>query len=138
MWSDWNWTWTQNHLVLKRTLNHLAKLDIQGTIECGFTLKRVRDMTRTYSLSFVFWTPALTGPNCYFQKHCTSKILHLNLMVVSKQHPNLFYFDRTATDLIWPLVNGRFGSVTVLWDHNKFMCWKLFYRCHNCFFHVLS
>ena len=24
-------------------------LDIQATIECGFTLKRVRDMTRTYS-----------------------------------------------------------------------------------------
>ena len=24
-------------------------LDIQANIECGFTLKRVRDMTRTYS-----------------------------------------------------------------------------------------
>ena len=72
-WSDYNWTRTQNHLVLKQTLNHLAKLvlglspvavtspsdfapalskeflDIQATIECGFTLKRVRDMTRTYS-----------------------------------------------------------------------------------------
>ena len=24
--SDWNWTWIQNHLVLKRTLNHFAKL----------------------------------------------------------------------------------------------------------------
>ena len=24
--SDRNWTWTQNHLVRKRTLNHLAKL----------------------------------------------------------------------------------------------------------------
>ena len=24
-------------------------LDIQATIECGFTLKRIRDMTRTYS-----------------------------------------------------------------------------------------
>ena len=32
-----NGTRTQNHLVLKRTLNHLA------------TLKRVRDMTRTHS-----------------------------------------------------------------------------------------
>ena len=31
--SDCNWTRTQNHLVLKRTLNHLAKL---ATIECGF------------------------------------------------------------------------------------------------------
>ena len=24
-------------------------LDIQATVECGFTLKRVRDMTRTHS-----------------------------------------------------------------------------------------
>ena len=23
--SDWNWTWTHNHIVHKRTLNHLAK-----------------------------------------------------------------------------------------------------------------
>ena len=28
-------------------------LDIQATIECGFNLKRVRDMTRTYSLVYV-------------------------------------------------------------------------------------
>ena len=27
-------------------------LDIQATIECGFTLKYVRDMIRTYSVSF--------------------------------------------------------------------------------------
>ena len=99
--SDCNWTRTQNHLVLKRTLNHLAELakwlscvlstylygaldcmflschvrvsewirtlylpECQGTpcskkarnlkfmwlkFECGFTLKRVRDMIRTYS-----------------------------------------------------------------------------------------
>ena len=33
-------------------------------------------------LTFVFWTPALTGPNCYFQKHCTSKIVQLKLMIV--------------------------------------------------------
>ena len=40
------------------TLQDLAKtrkkeqkdLDIQATIDCGFTLKRVRDMTRTYNL----------------------------------------------------------------------------------------
>ena len=28
----------------------LEHLDSQATVECGFTLKRVRDMTRTYSL----------------------------------------------------------------------------------------
>ena len=86
--SDWNGTRTHNHLVHKRTLNHLAKLakwlscvmstylyrafdciflsyhvrtsditsvsgkeflDILSNIEFGFTLKCVRDMTRTYS-----------------------------------------------------------------------------------------
>ena len=39
---DCNWTRTHNHLVRKRTLNHLAKLT-------RFTLKRESDMTRTYS-----------------------------------------------------------------------------------------
>ena len=29
-------------------------LDIQATIECGFTLKRVHDMTKTYSYFGVF------------------------------------------------------------------------------------
>ena len=29
-------------------------LDIQATIECGFTLKRVRDMIKTYNLQYVF------------------------------------------------------------------------------------
>ena len=73
--SHCNWTRTQNPLVRKQILNFLAIwlivglgtnwfwvpvqlqsfkcqisglfLDIQATIECGFTLKRVRDMTRT-------------------------------------------------------------------------------------------
>ena len=29
-------------------------LDIQATTECGFTLKRVRDMIKTYSLTVLF------------------------------------------------------------------------------------
>ena len=42
---DCNWTWISNFAPA------LSKefLDIQATIECQFTLKRVRDMTRTYS-----------------------------------------------------------------------------------------
>ena len=37
-------------------------LDIQANIECGFTLKRVRDMIRTYSVRIYF-------ENCpYFKK----------------------------------------------------------------------
>ena len=34
---------------LKEHMVSLEFLDIQATIECGFTLKRVRNMTRTYS-----------------------------------------------------------------------------------------
>ena len=53
---DCNWTRTQKHLVFKRTLNHLAKL------ACGFTLKHVRDMIRTYSQCFlILW---LLGTDC--------------------------------------------------------------------------
>ena len=60
-----NGTRTRNHLVCKRTLNRLAKLvsktsdiapvsskeflDIQATIECGFTLKHVCDTITTCS-----------------------------------------------------------------------------------------
>ena len=60
--SDCNETRTYNHLVRKRTLNHLWSVwpvfmavlskeffDIQATMECGFTLKRVSYMKRTHS-----------------------------------------------------------------------------------------
>ena len=30
-------------------------LDIQATVECGFTLKRVRDMIRTYSQGYILF-----------------------------------------------------------------------------------
>ena len=35
------------HSIVAHSIVHT--LDIQATIECGFTLKRVRDMIRTYS-----------------------------------------------------------------------------------------
>ena len=51
-WSDCNWTRTQNHLVLKRTLNHLAKLAkwsscvlstyLYGAFDCMFLSCHVR------------------------------------------------------------------------------------------------
>ena len=45
---------THNLLFHKRTLNHLLRarssLTFGWTIECGFTLKPVRDMVITYSL----------------------------------------------------------------------------------------
>ena len=54
----WFWVWVQLqslklqilHLLWERTF-----LDIQATIECGFTLKCIRDMTRTYSQFHNIW-----------------------------------------------------------------------------------
>ena len=43
----YNWAWTHNHLIHKRTFNPSAK-----PIKCGFTLKRAQDMTRTYTLVY--------------------------------------------------------------------------------------
>ena len=48
-------------------------LDIQATVECGFTLKRLRDMTRTYGPRYVaFYNPWPTlqskGMHAIFQK----------------------------------------------------------------------
>ena len=42
---------THNHLIHKQTFEHLAKLGKCGLnwLECGFTLKPVRDMIITYS-----------------------------------------------------------------------------------------
>ena len=114
--SDFNWTRTHNHLVHKRTLNHLAKLakwlwvrvqlqslkfqnfapasskeflEIQATVECGLTLKRVRDMIRTYNQlhrtgkysqhSSIIWPVWLNGwvfvyelSGCGFESSCSS------------------------------------------------------------------
>ena len=71
--TDRNGIRTHNHLVLKRTLNHLTKLalasskeflNIQITIESRFTLKFVRDMIITYSdyYSFEHISEFLTFP----------------------------------------------------------------------------
>ena len=50
--SDCSGTRTHNHLVLKRVLN-------QATKECGFTLKRVHDMIRTYSRAYTAYLEKL-------------------------------------------------------------------------------
>ena len=61
--SDCNRSRTHNHLVHKQTLNHVTKLansnitpnsskeflDIQASIGCGISLKRVRDLIKAYS-----------------------------------------------------------------------------------------
>ena len=96
--SDCNWTRAHNHLVRKQTLNHLAKLVkwlgcavSTYLYECGFTLKRVRDMPRTYKQmhrtakysqhSWIIWPVWLNGwvfvyelSGCGFESSCS----HLN------------------------------------------------------------
>ena len=79
---------TQNYLVRKRTLIHLATLDrvpwhSGKTIECGFTLKLVRDMIirHTHNTAQSFRPVWLNGwvfvyklSSCGFESHCC----HLN------------------------------------------------------------
>ena len=61
--SDCNWTRTQNHLVIKRTLNHLAKLAkwlscvlstyLYGAFDCMFLPCHVRVLSCSH-LTFIF------------------------------------------------------------------------------------
>ena len=95
--TDSNGTRTHNHLVHKRTLNHLANL---ATLECGFTLKLVRDMIITYSQmhrtdkfsqhSSIIWPNWLNGPvflyelsGCGFESRCCIRFNNyfLNMMM---------------------------------------------------------
>ena len=57
--SDCNWTWTQNHLVRKRTLNHLVKLG--KMVECSFTNELVLGSSPVAANK----PPALTGIRKY-------------------------------------------------------------------------
>ena len=86
-------------------------------------------------LIFVFWTPAAAGPNCYFQKYYTSKILDLKLMVTWKHHTGLLYFDITTIDLyqwsVW------FSGCFVRLEQNHvfiIVLWRSYIR----FFYILS
>ena len=89
--SDCSWNRTHNDFVRKQTLlaaSNKEFLDIQAAMECGFTLKRVRDMTRTYSqmhrtdkysqYSSIIWPVWLNGwvfvyelSGCGFESSCS-------------------------------------------------------------------
>ena len=65
-WSDCNWTRTQNHLVLKRTLNHLAKLTkwsscalstyLYGAFDCMF----LSCLKRVHKIKIWIWRQGIT------------------------------------------------------------------------------
>ena len=69
-WSDCNWTRTQNHLVFKRTLSHLAKLAkwsscvlstyLYGAFDCMFLSCHVRVSEWIHTLSL----PECQGTPC--------------------------------------------------------------------------
>ena len=56
--SDCKWTWTLSHLKFRFSACFEQQvLDIQATIECGFTLKHKCDMRKTYSqISWALWS----------------------------------------------------------------------------------
>ena len=91
--SDCKETRTQNHLVHKQTLNHLAKL---ATIECGFTLKCIQDMTRTYShsLSLCVFTTTMSELWNLWQWHANEWYLEtlIGQLNVSFQWSNMKLF----------------------------------------------
>ena len=91
-------------------------LDIQGTIECGFTLKRVRDIRRIYSQMYrkdkysehssIIWPVSLNGwvfvyklSGSAFESSC----IHLNLRI------------RAWFELRVSLCSGNY-SVDLLWN----------------------
>ena len=76
-------------------------LDIRATIECGFTLKRVRDMRRTYS-----------------QMHCTGKYSQHSWVIY-----DVFYFaSQGIFQRILPmllLLHQRIKKVQIFCDKKK-------------------
>ena len=166
IWSlgDCNWTRTQNRLVCKQTLklakwlscvlsNYLHELcsvflspcatasskeflDIQATIEWRFTLKRVRDMTRTYSQmhhadkysehSSIIWPVWPNGwvfiyhlSGSEFKSNCShSKTLFVcqnainaNQMVKYEGQPNFYPFKRHFNKCYWERLSLKFFMI---------------------------
>ena len=60
-------------------------LDIQATIECGFTLKRVRGMTRTYSQLI----------------RLLSLIVEKGMGIFSKSFIRVAWFGRAGDNVLW-------------------------------------
>ena len=95
-------------------------LDIQATIECGFTLKRVRDMARTYSH---YWNPQL-------KKKIKKGLLHFYNFSVTSTKKHLFLpITNCAFYLQWTIsmmqkknsVSSKWLSVFFKWDHMLFI-----------------
>ena len=85
--SDCNWTWTQNHLVRKQTLNHLAKLDKWLSVNLRTKWFWVRFQLQSCDI-IVSLYPILV---VYFpDKYVTQRICVIKLLMFLYQHWNLF------------------------------------------------
>ena len=64
------------HFAHTIDLHRLPDIDASTTV-----INNKQHFVNVVITNFVFWTPAAAGPNCYFQKYYTSKILELKLMI---------------------------------------------------------
>ena len=110
-----------------------GQIDIQATIECAFTLKRIRDMTRTYSQEFnPFWRwhrNSLCSLFANNQKILLSRWLHPKLIsrlkflsncktmfwVISQEQHSIRTFEFTETNSYF--YSFTYGKKTYLAVH---------------------
>ena len=55
IWTDCNWTGTQNNLVLKRTLNHLAKMATFPFLYTLFSLSTPNTFFHIFAYVYLYW-----------------------------------------------------------------------------------
>ena len=116
---DSNGIWTHNHLIRKRTLNHLAilwlklqiwrllrarsSLTFRQTIECRFTLKLVRDMIITYSHDNRSWL----DDTLMKSNHDTCHLLVFSCEKIKMKIGNFGMENRTCVKLLGVHIDNR-------------------------------
>ena len=125
-------TWTSNFVPA------LSKefLDIQTSIECGFTLKRLRDMTRTYNqkphLQLFLWNNYYLCPLDFLVLHpsVNKKIVY---DVTSINYIYIQFFFSSKYPLISVTLIVSASILFVIKDMEKKEYWQVFKWCpENC------
>ena len=88
-------------------------LDIQATIECGFTLKRVRDMTRTYS-QYILFIGCLYYLSLHFHSWCFYIQYHRGIGEITSMLKKIFCFNLCSILSTWWRNIRLFYNVFVL------------------------
>ena len=83
-------------------------LDIQATIECGFTLKRVRDMTRTYSQGYKYFIgykeDEIIRPLCIILPQMNGYIKYFE-----NGRKNMSFLIKNKYEDIWDVIKNKIG-----------------------------